>query len=43
MHEALSGEMSATGWAETLRRFNERKKTEKEESKMISNSFRRFL
>lgn len=27
--------MSGTGWAETLRRFNERKKAEKKESKMF--------
>ena len=34
--------MSATGWAESLRRFNERKKAEKEESTSVYNVFRRF-
>ena len=29
--------MSAKGWAESLRRFNERKKAEKQESTLIYN------
>lgn len=36
VHGALPSEMSAKGWAESLRRFNERKKAEKQESTVIN-------